>query len=118
MTVSLGGITLSDELVLHGLESAQMIATSVTHTLGGSAVVQYDPMDQETGLTLTLESKLHLSLADIQAVRALVGQEVALVHHRGTYQVVVVNTPDEPAVAFRDPAAEDFYSGEITMITV
>lgn len=118
MTVTLGGITLSDELVLHGLESRRMSEVAVTYLLGGKAVVQADPLDQVSGVPLSLAGEYHFTLAEIKAVQGLVGQEVELVHHRGTFSVVVVGVPDEPADPVSNPTDAEWYSGEISMITV
>lgn len=118
MTVSLGGVALSDHLVLDGLEAAPLVGYSVDITLGGQAVVQTDEMDAAVGLELQLRGENHFTLAQLQAVRALRGQTVSLVHHRGTMDVVVLNTEIEPTIDYADPAGTDWYSGVITMITV
>ncbi len=117
---TLNGYTLSDHAILDGLETAAMAATSVTHTLGGSAVVQYDPMDIDTGIELRLIFNRTLRLPDVQYIRSLKGLQVTLEHHRGTYNVIVTNTDveqDEPTTK-ADPKPTTWYSGEITMITV
>lgn len=118
MTVTLGGIALSDDLVLQGLESRPMGEVSVTYLLGGKAVVQHDPVDQVYGVPLSLAGEYHFTLAEIKAVQGLVGQEVELVHHRGTFQVVVLGVPDEPETPVSNPTDAEWYSGEISMITV
>lgn len=118
MTVSLGGITLSDHLVLTGLDSGPLVTYSITPTLGGSAVIQSDANDDAGGIKLTLVADNSLTLAQVQAIRGLRGQTVELVHHRGTFDVIVIDTPVTPAINYADPVDDDWYSGEITMITV
>ncbi len=118
MTVSLGGIALSDHLRLDGLESRSMVAHSVTHTIGGRAIVQYDSKDMQSGIELALVGENHFTLSQIQAVQALAGQEVTLVHHRGTYQVIILSTPNDSTFGYSDPTGSDWYSGSITMVTV
>lgn len=116
--ISLGGITLSDHLVLTGLESAQLVGYGVIQTIGGKAYVQSDANDPVAGVELTLSGVNHFTLSEIQALRDLRGQTVELVHHRGTFNVLIINTPVEPAVDYADPQDDDWYSGEIQMITV
>ena len=113
--VSLGGITLSDHLVLQGLETAPTIAWSSRQTFG-RAVIQV--LSIHGGTPLSLISENHLSLADVQAMNGLMaaGQDVELVHHRGTFTVVIVAVDVKPAVLYHDPAPEDWYSGEIKLL--
>ncbi len=118
MTVTLGGVVLSDHLVLEGLESGPIIAHSMHYTLGGSAVVQSDDNDDTVGRPLRLTGKNHFTLQQIQDVRMLRGQTVSLIHHRGTFDVIIIDTPVDPTINYADPIADDWYSGEITMITV
>jgi hypothetical protein len=119
MTI-LGGYTLSDHLVLEGLENSSLAAVTVTHTLGGAAIVQWDPMDTATGVELRLVSERHLSLDEVQQVRSLQGQIVQLEHHRGTFNVLVTGAQVEQddAGIYADPPADTWYSGEIILITV
>ena len=88
MSVTLGGVTLSDDLVLLGLETGGRVASSLRYTLGGVAVVQAVPLSG--GRELVLQSENHLSLAEVQAVRDIeaLAEPVTLVHHRGTFSVL------------------------------
>ena len=114
----LGSVTLSGHLILDGLESRKMVAPTVTHTIGCLAVVEYDPIDQAVGVPIALVGENHFDLSQIQAVQALVGQEVTLVHHRGTFQVLVLSVPNEPTFNHADPQPDDWYSGRIELLTV
>ena len=116
MTITLGGITLSDHLVLSGLETAKDIVVNQRRSLTGESIIQSGPVSG--GRTLTLSGDKHWTLAQIQAVKALaaLGQTVTLVHDRGTFTVLIVTTPVEPVIEYVDPAATDYYSGDITMI--
>jgi hypothetical protein len=119
MTVSLGGIVLDDNLVLDGLEDYPARARSTRRTLGGRMVIQVG-VALAAGRELTLSGENHFTLAQIHAVKALEesGQAVSLVHHRGTFTVIVTATTVEPAFGYADPVADDWYSGSITMIEV
>lgn len=117
MTVSLGGITLSDDLVLD-IKGAG-VSYSQTRLIGGASVVQAD--GAQGGRVLTLTSEHHLTLAQADAIRTLESQAAAvtLVHHRGTFTVLITDTSSlEPSIAYANPQSTDWYSGTITMIEV
>ena len=114
--MTLGGVTLSDHLVLDGLETAPLIAHSQRRTLTGESVVQSAPMSG--GRALSLRSENHLTLEQINQVRALAGQAVTMVHDRGTFTVLVVGIDVEAAFDHADPKTDDWYSGTINMIEV
>lgn len=118
MAVTLGGIPLFDDLVLQGLESAPLAVATVTTCIGGKAWVQSDGTDAVAGIALSLVGVNNFTLGQVIALQTLRGQTVELVHHRGTYQVVVLTTPDEPTFNHANPDATAWYSGQITMITV
>lgn len=114
----LGSVTLSDDLVLSGLETAPDIAVNQRRTLAGESVIQTAPITG--GRTLTLAGENHFTLQQIQDVKALAaaGQSVTLTHHRGTFSVLITGTPVEQAIDYADPTAAEWYSGKITMIEV
>lgn len=116
----LGTLTLSDDLVLAGLDNAPVVAFSQRRTTSGRSVIRTDPV--VGGRTLSLQSERHLTLADVTAIRALAAQNepVTLVHHRGTFTVKVVGTPVEmdDVELYSNPPDDTWYSGEITLIEV
>ena len=91
MTVTLGDITLSDSIVLDGLENSPVIAQSARRTLGGRMVLQVGAT-LSGGRILTLSGDNHWTLGQASAIRdiAALGQNVSLVHHRGTFTVLIV----------------------------
>ena len=115
---TLGSVTLSDDLILEGLETAPPIAHSQRRTLTGESVVQAAPVSG--GRKLALAGDNHFTLADIEAVQALAGagQPVTLTHHRGTFTVLIVSIEVEPAFNHADPQPGDWYSGRINLIEV
>lgn len=117
MTVTLGGVTLSDELTL---TIGQLPAgISQRRLIGGASVVQAD--GSSGGRTLTLAGEHHWILAQVEQLRSLqaAGQAVTLVHHRGTFQVVIADTSElSPSIEYANPTAADWYSGSISMIEV
>jgi hypothetical protein len=117
MTVTLGGVTLSDELTL---TIGQLPAgISQRRLIGGASVVQAD--GSSGGRTLTLAGEHHWTLAQVEQLRSLqaAGQELTLVHHRGTFQVVIADTSElSPSIEYANPTAADWYSGSISMIEV
>lgn len=121
MTVSLGGIALSDDLVLQGIEEAPGIAMSARRTLGGRQIVQVGP-SLAGGRVLSLQSENHLTLSQITAIKAIesTGQAVILVHHRGTFSVLITGTEVDPDTLLANPdtATNQWWSGKINMIEV
>lgn len=114
----LGAVTLSNDLILSGLETAPDIAYSQRRTIEGESVVQVAPVSG--GRILTLSGENHFTLAEIQAVKALAaaGQAVTLTHHRGTFSVLIIGTPVDPTFDRSNPATDAWFSGDITMIEV
>lgn len=118
MTVTLGGLVLSDELILSGLETAKNVVVSQRRSLAGRSITRIDPAPG--GRTLTLSGENHFTLGQITAIKELAAtcQAVTLVHHRGTYHVKIIDTPVVPAIDYANPSDDEWYSGEITMIEV
>lgn len=117
MTVSLGGLALSDHLMLDIGPAAA--AVNQRRLIGGAPCVQTDP--STGGRVLTLQGEHHFTLAQIESIRAMQAQglPVDLVHHRGTFRVVITDTSDlAPSFALADPSPDDWYSGTITLIEV
>ena len=115
---TIAGITLSDHLVLGGLENAPDIAYSQNRTLMGLSVLQAAPF--LGGKTLTLAGENILTKGQIFEIKAIAstGTSVILDHPRGVFEVVIVNTEVEPAFECVNPSDDDWYSGTITMIEV
>jgi len=118
MTVTLGGIVLSEHLVLTGLENAPPVAYSQKRTIGGKSVVAVAPV--AGGRTLTLQGENHYTLAQIEAVQTIaqLGAPVTLVHHRGTFSVLITSIEVDPTTDYANPGANDWYNGTITLLEV
>lgn len=117
MSVSLGGIALSENLILD-ISPAQAAITQ-RRLIGGASCVQAD--GSIGGRTLTLSGEHHWTLGQINQLRALESSAatVTLVHHRGTFRGVISATDDlTPSFAYADPASDDWYSGSITLVEV
>ena len=118
MAVTLGAVTLSDHLTLDGLETSPDVAVNQRRTLTGRSVLQL--LATPGGRTLTLEGTHHWTYAQIAAIKALaaLGAPVALVHHRGTFSVVIVAVEVEPSIEYANPSGSDWLSGTVTLIEV
>jgi hypothetical protein len=126
MTVSLGTITLDDNLRLDGVFTQPALAGSARPTLGGICI---QSVAITGGKVLQLVATRDgnsvkglftgTQLAGLAALRDA-GAPVALVHHLGTFQVWI--PPDgisvEQVFDFANPAATDWYVGTLTLITV
>ena len=123
MTISLGGLTLSDHLYLDGIDNAPAVAYSARRTIGGRQVVQVGPL-LVRGRTLSLQSEGHISHAEVASIKTMesLGLAVTLVHPRGTFSVLITGTELEPDEFLSNPdsaaAGSIWYSGTITMIEV
>jgi hypothetical protein len=124
MTVSLGGIALDDSLALTGIKNRRPVVLSMQQTILGRAVVQTGPV--QSGEALVLEARLDgdkiygkYTGAQVDAIRALWdGSQITLVHHLGTWQVVIESLDVYEVQDYADPTAADIYVGTITMIEV
>jgi len=117
MTVSLGGLTLSDHLIL--TIGPAGVAHSQRRLIGGASVVQAD--GNIGGRSLVLQGEHHWTLGQIEQIRLLQAQAlpVDLAHHRGSFTVLIIDTTDlMPSADYADPTDADWYSGTITMIEV
>lgn len=117
MTVSLGGIPLSDHLVLD--IGAAGVAWNQRRLIGGASCVQVD--GNSGGRQLTLGGVNHWTLDQVEQIRAMesAGMAITLVHHRGTFQVVITSTAElQPMRAYAKPLGSDRYTGSINLIEV
>lgn len=119
MTVSLGSLPLSDHLQLS--IDAAAAGINQMRLIGGASVVQTDAA--VGGRTMRLQSKRHMTIVQLDAIKAMqsAGLPVALVHHRGTFQVVITDTAAMEEDFYRADPDNDTtltVSGTITMIEV
>lgn len=118
MTITLGGITLSDHLILTGDITAQRVVANKRRTIGGEAHITTATVS--SGDDLILSGENHFTRAQIVSIKELEAARtaVSLVHHTGTYIVLVTGTNVEQTFNYADPVSTDWYSGDITMIRV
>ena len=121
MAITLGGVTLSDHLLLLGIDDAPALSVSARRTLGGSMVIQSRPL--VGGRSLALQSEYHLTHAHLTAIKALenAGEVVALVHPRLSCNVLITSIEVEADFSYVDPGAsgaDPWYSGTINLIEV
>lgn len=120
MSVTLGGIVLSDHLYLDGLDKSPAVAISEPfRLLGGSSRTQIGPT-LSGGRQLALLSEYHVTHAQVASLKAIEGTETSLVHPTGTYTVIIASLELEPDELLADPdsASELYYSGTINLIEV
>lgn len=117
MTVVLGGINLSDELTLD--IGQPEIGLSSRRVIGGANIVQVDGVSG--GRTMTLEGMNHWTYGQSEQIRTVQasGATVILVHHKGTFQVIITDTADlVPTRKFKNPVSSTLYTGSITLLEV
>lgn len=117
MTITLGSMSLSDHVILRGLDDAPQHAWSQRRLLSGRLLVQRGSVFTG-GRTLTLSGENCFTKADIEALRNMVTARatVSLVHPRGTYSVMITAVTPTPLYEYVDPEDDDIYSADITLI--
>ncbi len=119
--ISIGNVVLSDHLLLPGIKNISTRATSTRYTMspGGSrAVVQSFAMPTGQSITLVDDGNYGLFTgAQVDAINAYKasGAIVPLIHHQGSWQVIVTEVAVEQADGLADPMDTDTYFGTITM---
>jgi len=119
MNVSLGGIALSSHLPLDIFGAG--VGYSQRRLIGGASVVQAD--GTSGGRTMRLRSNRAMTIAQFDQIKAVqqVGLPVELVHHRGTFQVLITDTSEMEEDFYRADPGNDptlTVSGNITLIEV
>jgi hypothetical protein len=119
MAVTLGGVTLSDHLVIQGIETAPARAFGGQRLMGGAMHTDVGPA-LTGGRVLSLQSEFHLTQTDVDAIKELeaAGNAVSLVHPRGTFTVYITGVDVEPDEWLVDPDDADilWYSGIINLL--
>jgi hypothetical protein len=110
-TITLGGITLSDHLVLRGLR-VPTVAVDQQRTKGGKLTALVNRLSG--GRTLELEGIF--TAAQLNAVRAIEGDEVTLVHPRGTFSVMVIGYDLDEVFERVDQQDDDYEQGSIILL--
>lgn len=126
MSVSLGGVTLDDNLRLDGVLTQSAMAGSARATMGGICVQRVAMGAGKTlQLVATMDGQAVKGLytgAQLTALAALrdAGAAVTLVHHLGTWQVWIppAGIAVEQVFDYSDPDDAAWYVGTITLITV
>lgn len=116
MTVTLGGIALSDHLILTGIETSSGVSVNSRRLLGGTVNHQVAAVIGGRDLALNGDG-YHFTLDQITAVKVLeaIRQPVELVHPRGILTVLITGTPVEPEEPLADQQGDSWYGGEILL---
>lgn len=118
MATGLGGIELSDHLILRGLIGSPAAITTIRRTITGRPLHRTDPTPG--GRVLSLIAEGHLTRGQLKALRLVMaaGQPVPLTHHLGNYTVKILSLPEEPMIDYSDPTDAEWMSGEIQLLEV
>jgi len=125
MTVTLGALTLDDNLQLRGVEAMSLATVNVSRTILGRTILDTAPAPAGHPLELTADRDgdglrglfLQSQINAINALRAAVTQ-VTLAHPRWTGQVIVVGVGVEPVFDVNNPPTDWWFSGSIQLLTV
>ncbi len=122
MTITLGGITLSDNMYLSGLESAPRAAVSQKRTILGTSILTVSPLIGGRRFTIGSDSKGATRgiwcYHTIEAIKELENQGVAVVlDYRGDiYEVVIVGTSFRPMILHEPEGPNKKFIGTISVI--
>ena len=115
MTITLGGLELSDNLLLRGLRS-DPVAVDVQRSDAGVAQVLVAPM--EGGRVLGLYGYFTAAQVDALMAMAAIRLPVQLVHPRGTFTVLITGSTLEEWWDNVQPDPNDIEQGTINLLEV
>jgi len=125
MTVSLGGITLSEDLELNGVINNPNVLAQINQTLGGNIVI--DGLTMFSGKELVLGSTSSANSfsgffikeqVDQLAVFRDTLQTLELIHHLGVFSVIITEIELQVVNERVDPDSSTWYIGTVTMIEI
>lgn len=126
MTIKIGNIELDDNLSLSGIEESEDIVIQSTTAFDGTVdtltMPGADKRPLQLSATLSGDTLLgSFTLGQITALKSVAraSAPVVLIHHRGTYNVVLTGVVDVVAVHdVVDPSDTDLYAATINMLEV
>ena len=127
MTISIGTVTLSDDLVWENEFASPRIGQSIKTTIGGTTVVHTDPKAGGRVVQLVAARRNNaiygfFTRSQIQSLETYQknGTVVAFVYGSETFNVVIraggINV--QPLLAKQGQGVDDYYTGTITMVEV
>lgn len=126
MTITLGSVTISDNMYLGGVTEAAQTAAQQVRTVEGNSILT--TVSTPGGRTITLETQQVNGgiqgiwcQSVIDAVKALESNNTAVVlaHHGTTYNVKITDTTDlSPLFSWEPVGVNKKYTGKITTIEV
>ncbi|MFA6711467.1 MAG: hypothetical protein WCS33_01985 [Candidatus Caldatribacteriota bacterium] len=127
MTISLGILTLSNDLIWKNEFASPAIGQSVMITIGGSVHVHTDPLNGGREIVLGTQFKNnalygYFTRSQIQTISEYErnGTTVELVYEDQSFNVKVKagGIDVEPLLAKAGQGVDDYYSGNVTLIEV
>ncbi len=126
MTVTLGGIVISDNMYLGGVVESKQVVHQQVRTVEGNSLLRVTTTPG--GRTLTLGTTnldgatqgiwCQSKIEEIKVFEAA-GTSIILNHHGDTYTVRIIDTSDFAQMFQFEPASPDKkFTGKITMIEV
>lgn len=117
----LGNIELSPHLRLRGLLDWPRVQFDAKRSIDGLYLYEASPAMQG-GRPLTLDGTgAHFTVGQLRAILALQaqGQQVELVHHVGSFRVLITNiTSPDLWIDYADYSDDDFVSASVEMVEV
>lgn len=127
MTISLGGLVLSDDLIIENIYNAASIGQSENITIGGSPVVHSDPQSGGRNFLLTTHmlNGHHVgtfTTAQLDTLKAheTSGSEIVFIYETQTFNIKIKagGFNVKPLLPKANQSATDLHVGSITLIEV
>lgn len=125
MTITLGGVDISNNMYLSGLESAPLVSVEQVRTIDGVSYVRSTPTPGGRTFTLGTQSKTGTviglwcsTVIDQVKVLESLADPVTLDYRGDIYEVIIVETSFDPFHAFEVEGPNKKFTGTITLIEV
>lgn len=121
--ITLGGVTISDDMYLSGLESSKMVSVDQRRTIDGVSFVRLKPMIGGRALSLGSQNgggsiQGFWELSTIEQIKSLELQaQSVILDYRGTqYTVFIVGTDFQPFLQFEIEGPTKKFTGSVSLL--
>lgn len=123
MTITLGGVTISDDMYLSGLESNSQVSVNQQRTIDGLSVVRVNSNPGGRIFTLGTQNRSgaiqgiwEWSVIDQIKDLELAAQSVILDYRGSQYTVYITGTNFEPLLQFEVESSSKKFTGTVSLL--
>jgi hypothetical protein len=125
MAITLGGVTINDNMYLDGIEKAQLTQVEQLRTVDGNSIVRVKATPGGRTLTLGTQNRggatqgiwFSQVIDQVKSLEAL-AQPVVLDYRGDTYNVLIVETDFVPFLQYEPEGSCKKFTGSITLLEV